>query len=68
MPINFEWFLNGNPFKNLSGINLGYFGKKTAVLGIDTLTESHAGNYTCVAQNIAGLNTFSAELIVKGTV
>lgn len=67
MPISFAWFLNGNPIKNLLGISLGSFGKKTAVLAIDTLMESHAGNYTCVAQNKAGLNTFSAELIVKGT-
>lgn len=41
-------------------------GKKTSLLSIDSLSEEHAGNYTCVAQNKAGSSSHLSQLIVKG--
>lgn len=67
MPVTFAWFLNGNPIQTGNGLSIVSVGKKTAVLSIEFLRESHTGNYTCVAQNRAGLSSFSSELIVKGT-
>lgn len=67
LPVTFNWFLNDKPLDKLQGINLVMIGQRTSVLTIDSLAESHAGNYTCVASNRAGLSTHSTELIVKGT-
>lgn len=66
MPILFKWYVNAQQLPEDFGINVGSFGKKTSVLGIETISEKHAGNYTCVAQNSAGSSSYSAELIVKG--
>lgn len=66
MPVIFTWFLNGNQINKTHGINIGSFGKKNSVLSIDSLLETHAGNYTCLAQNRAGITSYYSELIVKG--
>lgn len=66
IPVQFSWFLNGNPVENIEGITVGKFGTKTSVLSIENLAEVHAGNFTCLAQNIAGLTSYSAGLVVKG--
>lgn len=66
LPINFSWHFNGKPIHELLGYNVGAFGKKTSVLAIDSVNEDHAGNYTCVASNRAGLASFTSELVVQG--
>lgn len=66
LPVSFSWKLNGKPANHIEGINIVNVGKKTTVLTIDSLTESHAGNYTCFAENKAGVASYSAELVVKG--
>ncbi|KAJ8967482.1 hypothetical protein NQ314_002796 [Rhamnusium bicolor] len=65
MPVKFSWMLNGKPVKEIAGINVGSFGKKTSVLSIDSVYDVHAGNYTCLAANKAGLSSYSTELVVK---
>lgn len=59
--------LNGKPVKDIEGIAIGSFGKKTSVLSIDSLSEVHAGNVTCLAANKAGISAYTTELIIKGT-
>lgn len=65
-PVSFSWLLNGKPTKDFQDVTVSIFGKKTSVLSIDSADQHHAGNYTCVASNRAGISTFSARLIVKG--
>lgn len=60
------WMLNKKLLRNVQGVNIASFGKKTSVISIDSLEEHHAGNYTCVVKNKAGVASFHAELIVKG--
>lgn len=67
VPVSFSWLLNGKPTSDLEGIGVSSFGKKTSVLSIDSVDEQHAGNYTCLATNRAGVSAFTATLIVKGT-
>lgn len=67
IPVKFSWYLNGKPVQQSDGINVGTFGSKTSFLSIDSLAENHAGNYTCLAQNSAGLSSYTAELTVMGT-
>lgn len=66
MPITFSWLFNGKPIPMEMSINIAPFGKKTSVLNIDYVDESHIGNFTCVAANKAGIATYSTELLVKG--
>lgn len=68
MPIKFAWFLNQKQINEILNLNIGAFGKKTSVLGIDSVSEEHAGNYTCVASNKAGQTAFTSELVVQGII
>lgn len=67
LPLNFFWYLNKRPVSDIPGVKVGLFGKKTSVLSIDSLTENHAGNYTCLVQNPVGNSSHDAKLSVKGT-
>lgn len=33
---------------------------------VDSVSAKHAGNYTCIAENAAGIAQHSAELVVIG--
>lgn len=66
LPIMFSWMLNGKPITEDLKVNIAAFGKKVSVLNIDSIAGKHAGNYTCLATNVAGLSTFSTMLTVKG--
>nr|CAH7736157.1 unnamed protein product [Callosobruchus chinensis] len=65
LPVTFSWMLNGQPVPTDLDMNIGSFGKKVSVLNIDSVSERHAGNYTCIAANRAGLITYSTTLAVK---
>lgn len=41
-------------------------GKRSSILVIESVTHSHAGNYTCNANNSAGDASYVAELQVNG--
>lgn len=66
MPINVTWVLNGQPIHSDDGISLSKVGKHTHFLNIDSVNAEHAGNYSCVAVNLAGVATHSTNLIVNG--
>lgn len=42
-------------------------GQKAVLLLIDSVSESHMGNYTCTAKNKAGSVSYTASLNVYGT-
>lgn len=67
LPVTFSWHLNEQPIETYNGINVVAVGKKTSLLSIDSLSEEHAGNYTCLAQNKAGTSSHMSQLVVKGT-
>lgn len=67
MPVDFSWMFNGKPIPNDISVNVTPFGKRTSVLSIEYVDQSHIGNFTCVASNKAGQASHSAELFVKGT-
>lgn len=68
VPITFSWLFNGEPIPIEMSINTAPYGKKTSLLSIESVNESHIGNFTCVASNRAGITTNSAELFVKGII
>lgn len=61
MPIKFAWFLNQKEVNEIPNLNILTFGKKPSVLGVDSVPEEHAGNYTCVTSNRAGQTIFTSE-------
>lgn len=69
MPMIFSWMRNGAPISPQNkGIAVNMFGTKTSLLSIASVDWHHAGNYTCVVANKAGISTQSAELLVKGII
>lgn len=66
MPVKFSWTLNGKPLTDIQGVNIASFGKKTSVISIESVDEHHAGNYSCLAENNAGIASHSSILTVKG--
>ncbi|KAK9880043.1 hypothetical protein WA026_008554 [Henosepilachna vigintioctopunctata] len=65
IPMNITWYLNNQTVASISGIMVSMFGNKISALRIDSVQETHSGTYTCVAQNSAGLASYSANLHVK---
>lgn len=65
-PIDIEWRLNGDPLDD-SRVSIGKMGKRLSILNIDSVSGYHAGNYTCIASNLAGSVEHSSRLIVNGS-
>jgi hypothetical protein len=73
MPLKIFWTFqeDGMPDSyNLStndGIMITKPSAKMSVLGIEAVKARHRGNYTCFAQNRAGLAQHSAYLAINGS-
>lgn len=65
-PLNLFWLFNHEAIKPHMGITVINIGDRSAILSIGTVSDSHAGFYTCKAENVAGKANFSSELIVNG--
>lgn len=66
LPINVLWMLNRAPIEPYLEISTEKRGKRIYVLTIDSVKAKHAGNYTCLAENAAGVVEHNSELIVNG--
>ena len=66
LPLNITWKLNGKNIDLTSDVNFQKQGKRVSILTIDSVNAYHAGLYTCIATNVAGNFSHSAELIVNG--
>ncbi|XP_023287722.1 hemicentin-1 [Orussus abietinus] len=66
-PIDIRWSLNGEEISQEShpDVSVTRTGKKTSLLSIDSVTARHAGEYTCVAGNLAGTTSRTAALSVN---
>ncbi|XP_076297099.1 Down syndrome cell adhesion molecule 1 isoform X18 [Lasioglossum baleicum] len=66
-PIEIRWSFNGEPITRDThpDITITKTGRKNSVLIIDSVTARHAGEYTCVASNLVGSVSRSAELSVN---
>lgn len=65
-PLQLRWTLNGHAISPHSGISIVDLGGRGAILSIGSVQATHAGTYTCVAENFAGRHELSADLIVNG--
>lgn len=66
LPINVRWTLNGGDIESWHEILTETRGKRIHVLMIESLKAKHAGNYSCIANSIAGTAEHTSELIVNG--
>lgn len=68
LPIDIYWVRNGHKlFSNDDGIIISKTNKRISVLSIESVGDRHSGNYTCVAENLAGAYQHSAQLFVNGS-
>lgn len=65
-PLQLKWLFNNKPIKPKSGITVFQIGERSAILSIGSVAHNHAGNYTCVAENIAGIHSHTSALIING--
>ncbi|VEN53577.1 unnamed protein product [Callosobruchus maculatus] len=65
LPINFSWLHNNVSIGYLEGVLISKAGKKASTITIDSVQAVHSGVYTCVAENKAGNDKFSARLNVN---
>lgn len=67
-PLTIELMFEGNPIEpDRQNLLISESGKRAKQLTVESVEARHAGEYTCVATNIAGATTRSATLSVNGT-
>lgn len=66
LPLDVKWLFNDRPISEIFGISTVKLGKRTYALTIDSVSAKHVGNFSCVASNAAGVDRYSAGLIVNG--
>ncbi|XP_032672566.1 Down syndrome cell adhesion molecule-like protein Dscam2 isoform X18 [Odontomachus brunneus] len=64
-PLKLRWTLNGHAISPHFGISIVDLGGRGAILSIGSVQATHAGTYTCIAENLAGRHELSADLIVN---
>jgi len=67
LPVSISWIFHGRELSSQMGIETAKFGRRTNMLSIESVAQSHMGNYTCVATNDAGTTNYTSELLVRGT-
>ena len=65
-PVTIKWLHNGHEVPSALGVNVVKLGELSTVLSISSVSEKHAGNYTCTATNVAGVDSYSSTLVVNG--
>uniref|UniRef100_A0A1A9WR29 Ig-like domain-containing protein n=1 Tax=Glossina brevipalpis TaxID=37001 RepID=A0A1A9WR29_9MUSC len=64
-PFNITWFYNDEPVNKLDGITILMQSKRSSSLNIESVRGEHAGKYTCMGANRAGVTEVFTHLIVK---
>ncbi|KAJ8895525.1 hypothetical protein PR048_000861 [Dryococelus australis] len=64
-PVGLHWEFNSGPITPRMGVTVVHLGERSAILSISSVQAAHAGTYTCVAENAAGTDRLSVELVVK---
>ncbi|XP_060838246.1 cell adhesion molecule Dscam2 isoform X17 [Rhopalosiphum padi] len=64
-PLRISWYLHSKELTSQTGITTSTMGDRASSLSIASTGLSNAGNYTCVAQNAVGMDSYSAYLEVN---
>ena len=65
-PLSITWSLKGDIVSSDPTLSTTMLGSQASMLVISSVDYHHSGVYTCRAENIAGVSTYSAELKVNG--
>lgn len=65
-PLQLRWLFGGEAIKPRSGVTVFNIGERSAILSISSVAHNHAGNYTCIAENAAGVSSHTSILIING--
>ena len=65
-PLTITWSLKGDIVSSDPTLTTTMLGSQASILVISSVDYHHSGVYTCRAENIAGISTYSAELNVNG--
>lgn len=66
LPLNIRWLFNGKPVNILHGVAIAKMNQRISMLSIESVDAIHAGEYLCVAENLAGEGRYSTILNVNG--
>ena len=67
-PLFFQWFKNGQQInKQSDDLKITSSSERDSILHIKKVTSIDSGNYTCEVKNSFGEDTFTSQLIVRGT-
>ena len=65
-PLSLTWSFNGAVISSDPSISTILVGTRTSILTIQSVGDSHSGDYTCSATNRAGSSSSSTTLKVNG--
>ncbi|XP_045473824.1 Down syndrome cell adhesion molecule-like protein Dscam2 isoform X12 [Harmonia axyridis] len=65
LPLKITWNFNNESISNVGGITITSVGRRSSSVIIDSVTYKHAGVYTCIAENKAGVAHYSTVLNVN---
>ena len=65
-PLSLRWTFHGLNISSDSGIITNNLGTKASILMIGSVSHSHRGTYTCLAQNRAGSASSTTKLNING--
>ncbi|XP_025414623.1 Down syndrome cell adhesion molecule-like protein Dscam2 isoform X36 [Sipha flava] len=63
-PMTITWSFYGEALSSDMGVTTQMLGDTTNFLSIPSASPSNQGNYTCIAKNNAGIDTFTSQLMV----
>lgn len=66
LPIDISWRLNDRRIFTNDGISITRSNQRSSVLSIESVRDRQAGNYTCVASNVAGTAEYTTVLAFNG--
>ena len=68
LPLDIAFGFQGNTIAPSEDIVISASGKRAKQITIESVNAKHAGEYTCIAANLAGTTTRTAALSVNGTI
>lgn len=64
--MNVTWFFNDHTLVTADDMTVSKVSRRVSVLTIEAVAAHHIGNYTCLSNNSAGSDNFTAKLMVDG--